>query len=86
MKKLLKNIENTFNAISCDGDTSTNDMVALFATGKAKNSIVNNINDERIKNFDNCLNNLLLNLAKRVTADGEGASKFISIHVENAKT
>ncbi len=87
LKKLLKkNIENTFNAISCDGDTSTNDMVALFATGKAKNSIVNNINDERIKNFDNCLNNLLLNLAKRVTADGEGASKFISIHVENAKT
>ncbi len=87
LKKLLKkNIENTFNAISCDGDTSTNDMVALFATGKAKNSIVNNLNDERIKSFDNCLNNLLLNLAKRVTADGEGASKFISIHVENAKT
>ena len=87
LKKLLKkNIETTFNAISCDGDTSTNDMVSIFATGEAKNSIINNISDERIKNFDKSLHNLLLNLAKRVTADGEGASKFISIHIENAKT
>ena len=87
LKKLLqKNIENTFNAISCDGDTSTNDMVSLFATGEAKNTIINNINDERIKKFDRSLNSVLLNLAKRVTADGEGASKFITIHVENAKT
>ena len=87
LKKLLKkNIETTFNAISCDGDTSTNDMVSLFATGNAKNSITNNINDERIINFDKSLHNILLNLAKRVIADGEGASKFISIHVENAKT
>ena len=87
LKKLLeKNIETTFNAISCDGDTSTNDMVSIFATGEAKNAIINNISDERIKNFDKSLHNLLLNLAKRVTADGEGASKFISIHVENAKT
>ena len=87
LKKLLeKNIETTFNAISCDGDTSTNDMVGIFATGEAKNAIINNISDERIKNFDKSLHNLLLNLAKRVTADGEGASKFISIHVENAKT
>ena len=86
-KKLLKkNIETTFNAISCDGDTSTNDMVSLFATGNAKNSVINNINDERIINFDKSLHNILLNLAKRVIADGEGASKFISIHVENAKT
>ena len=61
-------------------------MVSLFATGNAKNSIINNINDERIINFDKSLHNILLNLAKRVIADGEGASKFISIHVENAKT
>ena len=41
LKKLLKkNIENTFNAISCDGDTSTNDMVSIFSTGKAKNSLI----------------------------------------------
>ena len=87
LKKLLKkNIETTFNAISCDGDTSTNDMVSLFATGSAQNTMINNINDERIINFDKSLHNVLLNLAKRVTADGEGASKFITINVENAKT
>ena len=87
LKKLLKkNIEPTFNAISCDGDTSTNDMVSLFATGSAKNTMINNINDERIINFDKSLHNVLLNLAKRITADGEGASKFITISVESAKT
>ncbi len=86
LKKLLKkHIESTFNAISCDGDTSTNDMVSIFATGAAKNSIINNFNDERLVNFEKSLNSILLNLAKRVTADGEGASKFISISVENAK-
>ncbi len=85
-KLLKKNIETTFNAISCDGDTSTNDMVSLFATGEAKNTVINNIHDERIKNFDKALHNILLNLAKRVTADGEGASKFITINIENAKT
>ena len=87
LKKLLKkNIETTFNAISCDGDTSTNDMVGIFATGAAKNKIINTINDERIDAFEKSLHSVLLNLAKRVTADGEGASKFISIMVENAKT
>ena len=86
LKKLLKkNIETTFNAISCDGDTSTNDMVSLFATGAAKNKVINNINDDRILNFDKSLHSVMLNLAKRVTADGEGASKFISISVENSK-
>ncbi len=86
LKKLLKkHIETTFNAISCDGDTSTNDMVSIFATGAAKNSIINNLNDDRLANFEKSLNSVLLNLAKRVTADGEGATKFISILVENAR-
>ena len=86
LKKLLKkNIETTFNAISCDGDTSTNDMVGIFATGAAKNKIINAINDERIADFEKSLHSVLLNLAKRVTADGEGASKFISVMIENAK-
>ena len=87
LKKLLKkNIENTFNAISCDGDTSTNDMISIFSTGKAKNSIIKSINDKKIKSFDESLNNVLLNLAKRVVADGEGASKFVTIKVLNSKT
>ena len=87
LKKLLKkNIENTFNAISCDGDTSTNDMVSIFSTGKAKNTLIKTINDKKIKSFDESLNSLLLNLAKRVVADGEGATKFVTINVLNTKT
>ena len=87
LKKLLKkNVENTFNAISCDGDTSTNDMISIFSTGKAKNSTVKSINDKKIKFFDESLNKVLLNLAKRVVADGEGASKFVTINVLNSKT
>ena len=86
LKKLLKkNIETTFNAISCDSDTSTNDMVTIFSTGKVKHQKVTNINEEKIKEFDNALNKVLLNLAKRVVADGEGASKFITINVRNCK-
>ncbi len=85
-KLLKKNIETTFNAISCDGDTSTNDMVSIFSTGKVKNSNIRNINDQRIKNFDKALHSVLLNLAKRVVADGEGSSKFITINVTKSKT
>ncbi len=85
-KLLKKNIDTTFNAISCDGDTSTNDMVSIFATGKANNTIVKKINDERIKEFEESLHNVLLNLAMRVTADGEGASKFVTINIFKVKT
>jgi glutamate N-acetyltransferase/amino-acid N-acetyltransferase len=87
LKKLLnKNIESTFNAISCDGDTSTNDMVSIFSTARANHKKIFSINDKILKNFDQSLNKILLSLAKRVVADGEGASKFISINVNNAKT
>ena len=85
-KLLKKNVETTFNAISCDGDTSTNDMLSIFSTGKIKNQNIKNINDKKIKNFDEALHSVLLNLAKRVVADGEGASKFIEINVSRAKT
>ena len=86
LKKLLKkNVSTTFNAISCDGDTSTNDMVSFFSTGKAKHQKIVNINDDKLREFDEALNKVLLNLAKRVVADGEGASKFISINIKNCK-
>ena len=87
LKRLLKkNIKTTFNAISCDGDTSTNDMVSIFATGEANNSQINNVNDSKLEKFNNCLHTVLLNLAKRVAADGEGASKFITVNTINCKT
>ncbi len=84
-KLLKKNVSNTFNAISCDGDTSTNDMVSIFATNKVSNIPIKSINDNRIKNFQKALNNVLLNLAKRIVSDGEGASKFITISVIKCK-
>ena len=87
LKKLLrKNIYNTFNAISCDGDTSTNDMVTIFSTKKASHRKINSISDKKIKFFDEALNKVLMNLAKRVVSDGEGASKFISINIKNSKS
>jgi len=87
LKKLLnKNVSTTFNAISCDSDTSTNDMLTIFSTGKAKHAKLSSINDEKLKNFDVALNNVLLNLAKRVVSDGEGASKFITINVKSCKS
>ena len=87
LKKLLKkNITNTFNAITCDGDTSTNDMVTIFSTCKVKNSEIKSVTDSKIQDFDVNLNKVLLNLAKRVAADGEGSSKFIEVHILNCKT
>ena len=86
LKKMLKKLmANTFNAISCDGDTSTNDMVSIFATCAAKNSEVKNINDKKLKDFESKLESVLLNLAKSVVADGEGASKFVTVNVQNCK-
>ena len=86
LKKILKkNINNTFNAISCDGDTSTNDMISVFATLKANNSEIKNINDNRLVDFNKKFNSVLLNLAKSVASDGEGATKFITIKIKNCK-
>jgi len=84
-KLLKKNIDTTFNAITCDGDTSTNDMVSIFSTAKVKNPIINNINDKKIVSFDKALHSVLLNLSKRIVADGEGASKFITVNVTKSK-
>ena len=87
LKQLLKkNIETTFNAISCDGDTSTNDMVSIFSTKKIKHPKIKSANDDKLKEFDKKLHSVLLNLAKRIAADGEGASIFVSVNVLNAKT
>ena len=87
LKKILnKNINNTFNAITCDGDTSTNDMITFFSTACAKNKYIKNVNDLKLREFDKAVNSVLLNLAKRVVSDGEGATKFIQIDVLKCKT
>ena len=85
-KSLNESIKTTFNAISCDGDTSTNDMVSLFSTNEANNPTIKDYKDSKLKNFRQALNDVMLNLAKRVAGDGEGASKLISIKCKNAKS
>jgi len=84
---ILKKITaTTFNSISVDGDTSTNDMVAIFATGKAKNSKIYNILDPKLQDFEKALHRLALNLAKQIVVDGEGAKKFITIKIIGSRT
>ena len=61
-------------------------MITIFSTGVAKNKSITNVNDTKLKDFDKSVNNVLLNLAKRVVSDGEGASKFIQIDVLNCKS
>ena len=87
LKAMLKKISTTtFNAITVDGDTSTNDMVAIFATGKAKNSKIYNILDPKLQEFEKALHRLCLNLSKQIVVDGEGAKKFITINVIGARS
>ncbi len=86
LKKILaKNIETTFNAISCDGDTSTNDMVSIFSTNKINHKEIKNHKDPKLSNFDKAVNEVMLNLAKSVVADGEGSSKTITINTKNCR-
>ena len=60
-------------------------MVSVFATCEAKNPKINSPSDKRLDDFNKSLHSVLLNLAKRVASDGEGASKFITINVINCK-
>ena len=76
----------TFNSISVDSDTSTNDMAVIFATNKAKNSKIYNILDPKLQDFEKALHRLCLNLAKQIVVDGEGAKKFITIKTIGAKS
>ena len=82
---LRKIVTTTFNSITVDGDTSTNDMVVIFATGKAKNSKIYNVLDPKLQDFEKALHRLALNLSKQIVVDGEGAKKFITIKVIGAR-
>ena len=87
LKAILKKVTSTtFNSIKVDSDTSTNDMVCIFATGKAKNSKIYNVMDPKLQDFEKALHRLALNLAKQIVVDGEGAKKFITINVIGARS
>ena len=85
-KYLTRALTNTFNAITVDNDTSTNDMVAIFATKKVKNKKLNTISSKEGEKFEKALRTICLELAKQIVVDGEGAKKFITVKIINSET
>ena len=85
-KKFHNIVEKTFNSITVDSDTSTNDMVAIFSTCKVKTGKIYNLLDPKLRDFENALQRLMLNLAKQIVSDGEGAKKFVTVKVINARS
>ena len=83
---LKKSAVNSFNAITVDGDQSTNDMVAIFSTRKTKIGQNRTTADPVIQKFESALKKLCLNLAKQIVVDGEGAKKFVTVKILNAKS
>jgi len=87
LKSILKKVTvTTFNAISVDGDQSTNDSVFLFSTSKVKHGKIYNVLDPKLQDFEKALHRLCLNLSKQIVVDGEGASKFVTINVIGARS
>jgi glutamate N-acetyltransferase/amino-acid N-acetyltransferase len=77
---------NTFNAVTVDGDRSTNDTLLLFATGKSGAPRISRAGDRRLADFREKLEAVLLDLAHQLVRDGEGATKFIKVNVTGAET
>lgn len=84
-KALQESVEKSYNMISVDGDTSTNDMVVLLANGLAENRLITE-EDDHYFSFLNALNVINLHLAKAIASDGEGATKFLEVTVRRAGT
>ena len=78
-------VEKSFNMISVDGDMSTNDMVIVLANGEANNAKITEENADYQIFFEKLMM-LCTELAKQIAADGEGASKFLTINVKGAKS
>lgn len=81
-KCLVQGVTDSFNRISIDGDTSTNDTVLVMANGRSGAKI----GDAEEEGFRKMLHGVLLDLAKQVVRDGEGATKLVEIHVRGART
>ena len=82
---LSEDVKNTFNMVSVDGDTSTNDMVTVLANGMAGNKTITEAGED-FKVFMKALNTLTVNLCRMIAGDGEGATKLIECTVSGADT
>ena len=78
--------EDTFNMITVDGDTSTNDMLAVLANGMAGNDEIKSRDDAGYATFREQLRQMMAHLSRLIVSDGEGASKFIEYRVQGAAT
>ena len=83
-KALSADIKNTFNMVSVDGDTSTNDMVTVLANGMAGNTPIK-ADDKNFEIFMKALNTVTVYLCQEIAADGEGATKLLECKVDGAK-
>jgi glutamate N-acetyltransferase / amino-acid N-acetyltransferase len=77
-------VHTTFNAVTVDGDRSTNDTLLLFATGQAAAPRISRAGDARLADFRAKLEGVLLDLAQQLVRDGEGATKFVKITITGA--
>lgn len=83
-KTLGRAVEGSFNRITVDGDTSTNDMAIVLANGLAGNRMLTGEGDPGFAAFAAALEHLLVRLSKMIVMDGEGATKFVEIVVAGA--
>ena len=82
---LSRYAQKTFNSITVDSDTSTNDTLLLIATGAASHAPISNAGDELLDDFKAGLRDLMQDLAIQIICDGEGATKLITINVSGAE-
>ncbi|MDR0770633.1 MAG: bifunctional glutamate N-acetyltransferase/amino-acid acetyltransferase ArgJ [Burkholderiales bacterium] len=85
-QSLLREVADvSFNAVTIDGDTSTNDTLIAMATGQAKVSLLAECSDPRLPTFKKALLDVAVRLAQAIARDGEGATKFITVRVEGGR-
>ncbi len=86
LSKAVKNdVKTSFNMVSVDGDTSTNDMLSVMASGKAGNKLIDSENDLYLE-FTTALNKVTTTVCRMIAQDGEGATKLLECKVKGAKT
>ncbi|OOY23288.1 bifunctional ornithine acetyltransferase/N-acetylglutamate synthase [Thioclava sediminum] len=85
-KMLSRQVDDTFNAITVDSDTSTSDALIVAATGKSDAAEIADLRSEPAKAFEAGLREVMMDLAHQVVKDGEGATKFVEIRVTRARS
>ena len=82
---LAEVVESTFNRVTVDGDTSTNDACILLATGAAGNEVLDSAEEPLYRALRNALEEVCMTLAQALVRDGEGASKFVAVEVNGGR-